>query len=120
MQTKESAFTTQRKSSFGNMILMISICAGIAWLGLRACSAPSNIELPSMSQPIATAEVRQSCQNGKCAQVSMCTAISDECGSMEQGPKANYGTGYHTSADGRTRPNPPVGWKWAGKKEVRD
>ena len=47
--------------------------------------------------------------------VKMCTAISAECGDMTQGPKANYGTGFHTSADGRQRPNPPAGWKWAGK-----
>jgi hypothetical protein len=58
---------------------------------------------------------RNYCVNGQCVKVKMCTAISDECGSMEQGPKADYGTGYHTSADGRTRPNPPVGWKWSGK-----
>lgn len=44
-----------------------------------------------------------------------CTAISDECGDMTPGPRADYGTGYHVSADGRVRPNPPQGWKWAGK-----
>jgi len=53
--------------------------------------------------------------NGKRIQVKMCTAVSDECGSMEQGKPADYGTGYHTSADGRTRPNPPAGWQWSGK-----
>lgn len=116
MQVKESAFTTQRKSSFGNMILTIAICAGIAWLVLRGCSAAtsSSIELPSISAA-PTAEVRQYCENDKCIDVPMCTAVSAECGSMEPGPKADYGTGYHVSADGRTRPNPPAGWKWAGK-----
>lgn len=44
-----------------------------------------------------------------------CTAVSDECGDMTPGPRADYGTGYHVSADGRVRPNPPAGWKWAGK-----
>lgn len=28
---------------------------------------------------------------------------------------ANPPAGYHVSADGRVRPNPPAGWKWAGK-----
>jgi len=58
---------------------------------------------------------RNYCVNGQCVKVKLCTAISDECGSMVQGPKADYGTGFHVSADGRTRPNPPAGWKWAGK-----
>lgn len=114
MQTKESAFTTQRKSSFGNMIIMIAICAGIAWLVLRGCSATtsSNIELP-LIQAEANAEVRQFCENGKCIKVQMCTEVGGDCASMEQGPKADYGTGFHVSADGRTRPNPPKGWHWA-------
>lgn len=60
-------------------------------------------------------EYRNYCFNGECVKVKMCTAISAECGDMTQGPKANYGTGFHTSADGRQRPNPPAGWKWAGK-----
>lgn len=28
---------------------------------------------------------------------------------------ANPPAGYHVSADGRVRPNPPAGWKWAGQ-----
>lgn len=113
MQVKESAFTPQRKSSFGNMILTIAICAGVAWLVIRACSADS--ALPSQSQaPIATPATQQYCENGNCVKVTMCTAVSDECGSMEQGPKADYGTGHHVSADGRKRPNPPAGL-WHGQ-----
>ncbi len=58
---------------------------------------------------------KQYCDEVKCVQVKLCTAVSDECGDMTQGPKADYGTGFHKSADGRQRPNPPAGWKWAGK-----
>lgn len=123
MQVKESAFTPQRQGSFLNLLITIAICAGIAWLVLRACSAvtTSKVELPSIAKPEATAiatsvpAIQQYCFNGKCVSVKMCTAVNDECGSMEPGPKADYGTGFHTSADGRTRPNPPAGWKWAGK-----
>jgi len=47
--------------------------------------------------------------------VPECTAVTDECGSMELGKPADYGTGTHVSADGRVRPNPPAGWEWSGK-----
>lgn len=120
MQTKESAFTKERKLVTGNMIIMIILCAGVAWLVLRACAAntSSTIELPSVSQPaapVAEPSTQQYCIDGKCVKVTMCTAINEDCGSIEPGPKADYGTGYHVSADGGTRPNPPKGWKWAGK-----
>jgi hypothetical protein len=123
MQVKESAFTPQRQGSFLNLLITIAICAGIAWLVLRACSAvtTSKVELPSIAKPEATAiatsvpAIQQYCFNGKCVSVKMCTAVNDECGSMEQGPPADYGTGFHVSADSRTRPNPPAGWKWAGQ-----
>lgn len=55
------------------------------------------------------------CANGQCVSVKMCTAVSDECGDMTPGKPADYGTGTHKSADGRTRPNPPAGWQWSGK-----
>jgi hypothetical protein len=118
MQVKESAFTPQRQGSFLNLLITIAICAGIGWLVLRACSAvslPQLTDAKPQATALATAEIRQYCENGKCVKVTMCTAVSDECGSMEQGPKADYGTGFHVSADGRVRPNPPQGWKWAGK-----
>lgn len=48
-------------------------------------------------------------------EVAECTAVGGDCASQELGPPADYGTGFHTSADGRTRPNPPAGWQWGGK-----
>jgi hypothetical protein len=119
MQTKESAFTPQRQGSFLNLLITIVICAGIAWLVLRACSSVSLPQFSTDAKPqataIATAEIRQYCEKGNCVKVTMCTAVGGDCASIEPGPKADYGTGFHVSADGRTRPNPPVGWKWAGK-----
>lgn len=125
MQTKESAFTPQRQGSFLNLIITIAICAGIGWLVLRACSAvtTSNVELPSISTTENTAiatdvpAIQKYCFGGKCVSVKMCTAVNDECGDMEQGPPADYGTGFHVSADGRSRPNPPKGWHWASCPE---
>lgn len=117
MQTKESAFTPQRQGSFLNLLITIVICAGIAWLVIRACSAvtDSKIELPSISKAEPTAETHNVyTANGKTT-VQMCTAVGGDCASIEPGSKADYGTGFHVSADGRTRPNPPKGWKWAGK-----
>jgi hypothetical protein len=46
--------------------------------------------------------------------VKMCTAESADCGSIAIGKPANYGTGTHVSADGRSRPNPPAGL-WHGQ-----
>jgi hypothetical protein len=117
MQTKESAFTPQRQLISGNMIVMIIICAGIAWLVLRACSATTSIESPSISKPEATAEVRRVYTSDGKTEVEMCTEVGGDCASIEQGPKADYGTGFHVSADGRTRPNPPKGWHWASCPE---
>lgn len=119
MQTKESAFTPQRQGSFLNLLITIAICAGIAWLVIRACSATSSIELPSIGKAeptaAATAEVRRIYSVDGKTEVQMCTAVGGDCASIEPGPKADYGTGFHVSADGRTRPNPPAGWKWAGQ-----
>jgi len=95
--------------------LLVAVFAyGIKW-GLDAYYGPA---IRIVGQVAATDEGKgygKYCINGKCVQVKLCTAVSDECGSMAQGPKADYGTGFHASADGRIRPNPPAGWKWAGK-----
>lgn len=115
MQTKESAFTPQRQLISGNMIVMIMICAGIAWLVLRACNG--NTELPSTSNTTTGIEVRRVYTSDGKIEVEMCTQVGGDCASIEQGPKADYGTGYHVSADGHTRPNPPKGWKWASCPE---
>lgn len=119
MQTKESAFTPQRQGSFLNLLITIVICAGIAWLVLRACSSVSFPQLSTDAKPqataIATAEIHRVYTSDGKTEVQMCTAVGGDCASIEPGPKADYGTGFHVSADGRTRPNPPAGWKWAGK-----
>lgn len=118
MQTKESAFTPQRQGSFLNLLITIVICAGIAWLVLRACSAATtNIELPSVSHAEPTAEVRRVYTSDGKTEVKMCTEVGGDCASIEPGPPDDYGTGFHVSADGRTRPNPPKGWKWASCPE---
>lgn len=60
-----------------------------------------------------TSVMHKVCNGGECFAVRMCTAVGGDCASMEPGPAANYGTGFHVSADGRTRPNPPAGFVWA-------
>ena len=93
--------------------LLFGVAYGVKWLyGWYSTPAP----VAALIEKATSAdEYRNYCFNGECVKVKMCTAISAECGDMTQGPKANYGTGFHTSADGRQRPNPPAGWKWAGK-----
>lgn len=96
-------------------VLLVAVLAyGVKW-GLDAYYEPA---IRIVGQAEATDEGKgygKYCINGKCTQVKLCTAVNDECGSMVQGPPADYGTGFHVSADGRTRPNPPAGWKWAGQ-----
>lgn len=93
--------------------LLFGVAYGVKWLyGWYSTPAP----VAALIEKATSAdEYRNYCFNGECVKVKMCTAISAECGDMTQGPKANYGTGFHTSADGRQRPNPPAGWTWAGK-----
>lgn len=96
-------------------VLLVAVLAyGIKW-ALDIYYGPA---IAIVGQVTATDEGKgygKYCYNGKCEQVKLCTGVSDECGSMVQGPPADYGTGFHTSADGRVRPNPPAGWKWAGQ-----
>jgi len=128
MHTNESAFTPQRTRSAGNMFLTIVILAAIAWFiyYFFHVTTPTVIDKPiatPAAQVIATPETRQSCYNGKCVAVVMCTAVGGDCASIEQGPPADYGTGFHDSGEGATvlnsgvvyqnhrkRPNPPAGW----------
>jgi hypothetical protein len=98
------------------VVVIFAIGYGVKWAWDKfTVPAPVSAIIEKATSSDAVAGYRNYCVNGQCVKVKMCTAISDECGSMEQGPKADYGTGYHTSADGRTRPNPPAGWKWGGK-----
>ena len=86
MRTNESAFTPQRKQSFGRLIILIMFLAFVAWLFLRACTNTAPL-LPSVSAPtalatvpatpqaqanaqpaapVATPELHQICLNGIC------------------------------------------------------
>lgn len=96
--------------------LLFGIAYGVKWAyNWYSTPAPVAAFIEKATSTNADTGYRNYCVNGSCVKVKMCTAISDECGDMTQGPKADYGTGFHKSADGRTRPNPPAGWKWAGK-----
>jgi len=113
MHTNESAFTPQRTRSAGNMFLTIVILAAIAWFiyyFFHVTTPTITVSDKPAATVIATPETRQSCYNGKCVAVVMCTAVGGDCASIVQGPPADYGTGFHMSADGRRRPNPPAGW----------
>lgn len=122
--TESQTIETQDASGLGKVFnvglvfivgfaLLFGVAYGVKWLyGWYSTPAP----VAALIEKATSAdEYRNYCFNGECVKVKMCTAISAECGDMTQGPKANYGTGFHTSADGRQRPNPPAGWKWAGK-----
>lgn len=87
--------------------ILFGIAYGIKWAYNRYTTPAPVAAL--IEKATSADEYRNYCFNGSCVKVKMCTAVSDECGDMTQGPKADYGTGYHVSADGRTRPNPPAG-----------
>ena len=93
--------------------ILFAVAYGIKWAYNRYYMPAPVAAL--IEKATSTDEYRNYCTSGNCVKVKLCTAISDECGVMTQGPKADYGTGFHTSADGRQRPNPPAGWKWAGQ-----
>ncbi len=96
--------------------LLFGVAYGVKWAYNWYYAQPSVVAFVEKATSKAeSVHFKQYCDEVKCVQVKLCTAASDECGDMTQGPKADYGTGFHKSADGRQRPNPPAGWKWAGK-----
>ncbi len=98
------------------LALLFGVAYGVKWLyGWYYTPAPLIRIANQMEAKVESNGYGKYCYDGKCVQVKLCTAISDECGDMTEGKPADYGTGFHISADGGKRPNPPAGWKWAGK-----
>ena len=124
MRTNESAFTPQRKQSFGGLIILIMFLAFVAWLFLRACTNTAPL-LPSVSAPtvlatvpatpqaqanaqpappVATPELHQICLNGICVKVPGCKeigqlpgmALNDGCADMTPAQPKGNGTGFST------------------------
>lgn len=117
MRTNESAFTPQRKQSFGGLIILIMFLAFVAWLFLRACTNTAPL-LPSTRKPtavateqpaaqpvapVATPEMaaHQVCFKGACIRVPTCgeighlpgMALNDGCADMTPGNQGGYGLG---------------------------
>lgn len=108
--TFESAFTPKREHSFANLIVTIGVLAGIGWLVMRFFFNAPTAEtkyLDSHIKPETTVVGQYGWYNGQ--RITMCAAVNSDCGTLELGKPADYGAGFHTSADGRVRPNPPAG-----------
>lgn len=105
------------------MAIVVAVLFGVFYFGKMAynhftapAAQPVVTTAPQASvEPVSKPETHRVYIGGKYEEVVECTKVTDDCGSMELGKPADYGTGTHVSADGRTRPNPPAGWEWSGK-----
>lgn len=101
-------------------LVIATIFFGVkAYMNWRDSSATVETPATNMSQPVVPNieddGSRAFWSNGVKTIVKQCVSISYSdgtvggCASHVPGPKADYGTGFHTGADGRSRPNPPAG-----------
>lgn len=98
-------------------VIIFAIGYGVMWLiNWYSTPAPVAALIEKAASTSPQVQTRQYCYNGKCVDVPMCTAINDECGSIEPGQHVEQSKQLPASSSKLNAPK--AGWGNATDEEL--